>query len=237
MEECAEGIAQSAKRKAHRTEVKGQSEQGRLASVIQAFGGDSRLDHPRLPMWREMDCLAFLSVVHRSRGIFFYTYGVVGKTEAGREALGRVVGRLNRVYPWLVAENSNEEVQVEMVSVNRFDPKGRPAVQCCLKRKGDEWLLIAVNTIGTYVEAELCAERMAQSAKRRADRVRGRTSADSADVCRLGKRNGEKVVREVFSAEDYGVKDGKIRVRFGPYEAKAFLFRRAHGAEGRARSG
>ena len=113
--------------------------QNRLAAVIQAFGGKQWEDvgWPRLPTEREMECLAFLSVVHGSRAIFFYTYGIMGKTEEGRQALGRVVGRLNQVYPWLVVENSREQVKVEMLPENRFDPKGRPAVHGCWKRKGN----------------------------------------------------------------------------------------------------
>ncbi len=172
----------------------------RLASVIQAFGGKSRLDHPRSPTWQEMDCLAFLSVVHGSRGVFFYTFSWIGKTEEGRERLGRVVGRLNRVYPWLVVENSEKRVQVKMLSRNRLDPEGRPAVHCCVKRKGREWLLIAVNTIGTGVEVLLGSEGVAQTAE----------------------RDGK--VREVFSEDNYVVKDGKIRVRLGAYGVKAFVF-------------
>ncbi|MCJ7594326.1 MAG: alpha-glucosidase C-terminal domain-containing protein, partial [Desulfobacterales bacterium] len=181
-----------------RADVGGQRGGGRLASVIQAFGGERYADvgWPRLPTWQEMDCLAFLSVVHGSRGVFFYTYGIMGQTEEGREKLGRVVGRLNRIYPWLIEENLDQPVKVEMMSSNRVDPKGRATVHCCLKKKGNEMLLIAVNTIGTSVEALLGVE----------------------------DKRGE-VVREVFSGEDYVVVDGRIRVKFGPYETKAFLFR------------
>ncbi len=178
---------------------------GRLGSVIQAFGGEKYADvgWPIVPTWQEMDCLAFLSVVHGSRGIFFYTFNWIGKTKEGRKRLARVVGRLNRVYPWLVAENSEERLQVEMLSENRFDPKGRAAVHCCLKRKGKEWMVIAVNTIGTYVAAFLGVE---------GEKVR-----------RLEVKKRRKV-QEVFSGEDYPLVEGKIRVKFGPYETKAFLF-------------
>ena len=171
----------------------------RLASIIQAFGGEKYADvgWPRLPTWQEMDCLAFLSIVHGSRAVFFFTYSTIGKTKQGRESLGRVVGRLNRIYPWLLEENLDLPVKIEMISSNRLNSKGRPAVQCCVKRKGDERLLIAVNTIGTYVEAELSAERRGHS--------------------------GKRMAREVFSGEDYRLVNGKIRVKFGPYETKAFL--------------
>jgi len=169
--------------------------------VIQAFGGDkwSDVGWPRLPTWQEMDCLAFLSVVHGSRAVFFFTYSIIGKTEQGREALGRVVGRLNRIYPWLIEQNLDQPVKVEMVSSNRVDPKGRPAVHCCLKKKGKEMLLIAVNTIGTYVEARISHAGM------------------------QGSRDAGMRAKEVFSGEVYAIAEGKIRARFGPYETKAFL--------------
>ncbi|MFP4087286.1 MAG: hypothetical protein ACLFUL_10900 [Desulfobacteraceae bacterium] len=184
----------------------------RLASVIQAFGGPRRLDHPRLPTWREMNCLAFLSVVHGARAVFFYRYSWIGKTEEGRERLGRVVGRLNRVYPWLVVENTEDEVDVEMISENRFDPKGRPAVQCSVKRKGDEGLVIAVNTIGTSVEVSVSAPQL--NTPKGTPVQRGRE----------GMSHGADFnAREVFSGEKYVLKDGKMRVRLGPYGVKAFL--------------
>jgi len=151
-----------------------------------------------------MDCLAFLSVVHGSRGVFFFTFGAMGKTAEGRKNLGRVVGRFNRLYPWLIEENLEQGVTVEMVSSNRVDPKGRPAVHCCLKRKGNDLMVIAVNTIGTGVEALLGVED---------ERVRR---------LEVKKRRG---VQEVFSGHEYQLIDGKLKVKFGPYETKAFLIR------------
>ncbi len=101
----------------------------RLLSVIQAFReGENR---PLMPGWQHMDCLAFLSVVHGSRGIFFYTWPEVGKTPEGRRDLGRVVGRLNSLYAWLLQKNLEKPVQVEMLSEHRFDPKGRPGPKHC----------------------------------------------------------------------------------------------------------
>ena len=62
----------------------------RLLSVIQAFHEGEVW--PNLPGWQQIDCLAFLSVVHGSRGIFFFSYSDIGKTEEGRSRLARVVG-------------------------------------------------------------------------------------------------------------------------------------------------
>ena len=112
-----------------------------------------------------------------------------------------MVGRLNRIYPWLIEENLDQRVKVEMVSSNRVDPKGRPAVQCCLKKKGKALMVIAVNTIGTYVEAQLGVEAL-------------------KDGWMDGGLDGK--AREVFSGEDYRVVDGMVRVKFGAYETKAF---------------
>jgi hypothetical protein len=205
------GLEGEKRRKAHGLRGEGG---GRLAAVVQAFGGKEYEDigWPRLPTWREMDCLAFLSVVHGSRAVFFFTYGIMGETEEGRQKLGRVVGRLNRIYPWLLIENQSGKVQVEMLSENRFDPKGRPSVHCCLKRKGGEALLIAVNTVGTGVEAAIGVRRKAQCAKSIAGSGKG--------------LEGEgMLVWEVFSGEKYAPVEGKIRVKLGAYEAKAFRIR------------
>jgi hypothetical protein len=89
----------------------------------------------------------------RSRGIFFFTWSSIGKTPEGRQSLGRVVGRLNKIYPWLLEKNLDRPVEVQMLSEYRVDPKGKPAVQTCLKKKGEETMLIAVNTVGAPVEA------------------------------------------------------------------------------------
>ncbi len=214
MDQCAKGMTQGTKR---------------IASVIQAFGGRrwANVGWPRLPTWQEINCLAFLSVVHGSRGVFFFTFNVIGKTQEGRDRLGRVVGRLNRVYPWLVTENLDRGIEVEMVSPYRFDPKGRPAVHCCLKKKGDELLLIAVNTIGTYVEARVGVEVTGCSllVNRGKGVVKGAEDESRITNHQITNNSAKQMAREVFSGEDYVTRGAKLRARFGPYEVKAFLFR------------
>jgi hypothetical protein len=181
---------------------------GRLASVIQAFGGDpwEPFGWWRPPTWREMDCLAFLSVVHGSRGIFFFTYREIGKTDAGRQKLGRVVGRLNRVYPWLKTPNSPVDVAVEMRSADRVDTIGRPAVHACLKQREGSVLLIAVNTLGAPVSARLRPEIPA---------------ADDAGGMAAGV-----VFTEVFSGESAMMTPDGLYADFGPYETKAWALQR-----------
>ena len=165
----------------------------RLLAVVQAFR-EPQSGWPRLPSWEEMDVLAFLAVVHGSRGIFFYTYSHIGKTEDGRRDLARVAGRLNRIYPWLLVPNAAVETPVRMVSRYGWDFEGRPAVHAAVKTRGEETLLIAVNGIGAPVEAE------------------------------LGWPEGERcaVVWELFGNERYPVVAGRLRVSFEAYETKAF---------------
>jgi hypothetical protein len=170
----------------------------RTAAVIQAFGGKKYqpVGWPRLPTWREMDCLSFLSVIHGGRGIFFFTYRIMGQTPEGREALGRVVGRLNQIYPWLTIPNRPIAVPIEMTSENYCDPTGQPAVHACLKHHGNAWLLLAVNTIGTRVAASLG-----------------------------GAPDNASQAVELFSQATYTLREGRIQTAFQPYEAMAFRFR------------
>ena len=127
----------------------------RLQSVIQAFGGSewSYAGWPRLPSFAEMNCLAFLSVIHGSRGIYFFTFPSITAGKQGRADFRRLVGRLRQLLPWLQRENLPGMPAVEMLSANRFDPQGRPAVHCALKGKGEEKMLLCVNTIPTYTKA------------------------------------------------------------------------------------
>ena len=176
----------------------------RLASVIQAFGGPKHgaAGWPRLPTWQEMDCLSFLSIVHGSRGIFFYTFAEIGQTDEGLSRLGRVVERLNRVYPWLLIENIDVMPEVMMVSDHRVSPTGQPAIHTCIKKKEDRILVIAVNTIGTYVEGEIRLGGL------RAKGVDARKIRDAKDI---------------FSETYYPVIDGGLRAKFQPYETRVFL--------------
>jgi len=127
----------------------------RLQAVVQAFGGREWSDAgwPRLPTFAEMNCLAFLAVIHGSRGLYFYTFPSITADRQGREDFRRVVARLGRIMPWLEQENRPGLAAVEMLSANRVDPQGRPAVHCAVKERGAERMLLCVNTIPTYTRA------------------------------------------------------------------------------------
>jgi hypothetical protein len=176
----------------------------RLVSVIQAFSEKEGEVWPSMPGWRQIDSLAFLSIVHGSRGIFFYTWSDIGKSKEGRANLGRVVGRLNHIYPWLLEKNLQDKVGVEMLSEYRFDPKGRPGVHAALKKKGNERMLIAVNTLGAPVDVRLDGFTVPPE----------RVSA-----------TGFVTARDVFSGADYPVVNGAITTSMKPYESKAFIIR------------
>ncbi|MBA3005582.1 MAG: hypothetical protein KJ900_01170 [Proteobacteria bacterium] len=129
----------------------------RLQSVIQAFGGSewSSAGWPRLPDFEEMNCLAFLSVIHGSRGVYFYTFPIIAADEQGKKDFQRVVGRLQKMLPWLERINQPEPVAIAMLSANRFDPKGNPAVHCVYKKNDSKQMLLCVNTLSTYTMASV----------------------------------------------------------------------------------
>ncbi len=127
----------------------------RLQSVIQAFGGSqwAKDGWPRLPTFAEMDCLAFLSLIHGSRGLYFFTFPIITGDDQGKKDLQRVLARLQKMLPWLKTENRTEPVPIEMLSANRRDPAGKPAVHCALKEKDSEQMLMCVNVLSTYTKA------------------------------------------------------------------------------------
>jgi len=81
-----------------------------------------------------------------------------------------------------------------MVSENRVDAKGKPAVHCCMKRKGNQLMLLATNTIGNYTEAEFKVPGVKQG-----------------------------LWKAVWEKGEVPVVNGTLRVRFGPYETKGFV--------------
>ncbi len=60
----------------------------RLQSVIQAFGGEKwrKYGWPRMPSFEEMNNLAFLSLIHGSRGVYFFKYQEAIATTQGKDA-------------------------------------------------------------------------------------------------------------------------------------------------------
>jgi hypothetical protein len=168
----------------------------RLQSVIQAFGDDALAagGWPRLPSFEEMSCLAFLSVIHGSRGIYFFTYPSITATKQGKKDFSHLVHRLNSMQSWLQVHNDKDHVVLRMTSEYRFDPRGNPAVHCARKEQYSRQMLVCVNTLHTYTEAEI-------------------------DI--PAKRQSHWL--DFFTAQPYLVANGNILARFAPYEAKVLL--------------
>ena len=168
----------------------------RLQSVIQAFGGD-RFAHsgwPRLPTFAEMNNLAFLSVIHGSRGLYFYTWPEITSTQKSKEDFESVIRRLNSLRSWLQQKNDAEPLTVEMVSRYRFDPEGRPAVHCASKTLHGTKMLLCANTIATYTDA---------------------------DIVIPGESPGEW--QEYYSGERFYTVGDDVRIPFSPLEIKILL--------------
>jgi hypothetical protein len=168
----------------------------RLQSVIQAFGDEKHAawGWPRLPTHEEMSCLAFLSVVHGSRGIYFFTYPNITSTPQGKEDFLHLVRKLNSVRSWLQVYNDQQPVSLRMTSPNRLDPRGNPAVHCARKEQYNTQMLICVNTLATFTEVEIDIPAERQSHW-----------------------------RDYYTGEPYMVVGGNILARFAPYEGKVLL--------------
>ncbi|TKB09924.1 hypothetical protein [Desulforhopalus sp. IMCC35007] len=168
----------------------------RLQSVIQAFGGRQYASSgwPRLPTFAEMNCLSFLSIIHGSRGLYFYTFPSIMATAEGREDFSLLIRRLNSLRSWLQIVNDQKPVEVQMTSVSQVDPKGQPAVHCSTKEQFHTQLLICVNTINTSVEAEIGVAE-----------------------------NRQHSWREYYTSVPYAVADKTILARFSPLEVKVLL--------------
>lgn len=168
----------------------------RLQSIIQAFGGDKYVGSgwPRLPTFAEMNCLSFLSVIHGSRGIYFYTFPSITSTSQGKADFSRLVRRLNSMRSWLLVKNDHTPVNVEMKSIYSVDPRGKSAVHCARKEQLSTRMLICANTINTYTEAEVGVAEDRQSSW-----------------------------LEYYTGIPYNVVDGTILTRFAPYEVKVLL--------------
>lgn len=136
-------------------EAAGYVGRNRLQSVIQAFGGSdyAKDGWPRLPTFTEMNCLAYLSLIHGSRGVYFFSFPEITATPTGKQDLARVVKRLNGLQSWLLQSNDSKAPNVAMVSRYGYDPAGKPAVHCALKHQHGTRMLLCVNTIRTAVEA------------------------------------------------------------------------------------
>lgn len=177
-------------------EAAGYVGKNRLQSVIQAFGGEKHASSgwPRLPTFAEMNCLAFLSIIHGSRGIYFYTWAEITGDKQGRSDFQEVVSRFNKMLPWLKLENKEQPLDLTMTSLNTVDPQGKPAVHCAIKETEAEHMLICVNTLATYTSAAVTA-----------------------------KRSGRAIWREYFDGSKVASTDSVLHLDFAPLEVKVLL--------------
>ena len=124
-------------------------EKGRVMAVVQAFGGKgygTSRGWSRFPTLKEMRVLAFLAVVHGAEGIFFYNDPMASSSEEKWEIVTKVVGDLNRIYPWLlrpVAET--QPVLWSLTSKGWKKGEGNIHFELVQGTEESSWLLIAVN--------------------------------------------------------------------------------------------
>ncbi len=131
----------------------------RLMSVIQAFGGEEYAAYgwPRLPNFKEMYNLAILSVIHGSRGIYFYTFPAISATEQGRSDFRKVIQRLNSLRPWFGSKSIGTP-SVRMLSPYGTDTLGNSAVHCIIKERLATKMLLCANVLPYHVRAGIMLE-------------------------------------------------------------------------------
>lgn len=131
----------------------------RMMSVVQAFGGKDFAAHgwPRYPTFTEMYNLAMLSVIHGSRGIFFYTFPSIVKTEQGKSDFLRVMRRLNSLRAWF-SEKNDAPVTVTMTSHYNTAPDGKKAVRCISKKRHMTRMFLCANVLPYNVRADISAK-------------------------------------------------------------------------------
>ncbi|MDK9708466.1 MAG: hypothetical protein OEL83_15590 [Desulforhopalus sp.] len=168
----------------------------RLQSVIQAFGGVKHASSgwPRLPTFAEMNCLAFLSVIHGSRGIYFFSWDEITGDKGGKSEFQEVVARLQKMLAWLQLANLEQAVALTMTSLNRLDPLGKPAVHCAMKETDAEQMVLCANTLSTYTSAAVTA-----------------------------KRSGRAIWREYFDDSRVASTDSVLHLDFAPLEVKVLV--------------
>ena len=172
--------------------------QHRLASVIQAFGGaDLKNTWPRAPSQKEMACLAFLSIIHDSQGLFFYTFSQIGSSQSLKKDVEDVLHQIHMIQSWLIVPNSDADGSTTMTSYYQLDPSGTPSVQWCLKKKDNQSLIISVNTINTYVTAKLNFSEFNTHAN-----------------------NGFK---DIVTGESFSVVNNSMIAEYSPYQTRLFL--------------
>ncbi|GBE02590.1 MAG TPA: DUF192 domain-containing protein [Nitrospirae bacterium] len=165
-------------------------------AVIQAFGGKQWKSSGwgRLPQYREMKALSYLSIIHGARGLLYFTYKSMRDNKVHRDNVKRLVGELGAFGEVFLSGNSRRlKYRPSDLYKTGFD--GEPPVHAGIFRAdGRTSYLIAVNTIDKTVRGEI------------------------TDI-----PEGIRYFDEFFSDGRYVVKNRSVRGIFAPYEVKIYV--------------
>ena len=132
-------------------------------AIIQGFKGWHLWHH--FPSKEQLYAMAWASVVHGAHGVVWYTYGGFYDKENKRQNEGvtstperwgwfcETATRLKELSPFLVERTPSAQPSVAVEEGTETDPFGYPSVSCLVKRRGDETVLIAVNSSPSAVKA------------------------------------------------------------------------------------
>ncbi|MGA1875598.1 MAG: hypothetical protein ACMUIA_08315 [bacterium] len=125
----------------------------RVWSVVQAFGGSEHKGSgwPRFPTYHELRALTYLSLIHDASGLLYYSYPHASSSQTDWKNLAKIVSELQAIYPWLTIPKVNPTkespaLSLAILSPYKADAEGRAAIHFALKKRGDHFLLLTVNT-------------------------------------------------------------------------------------------
>ncbi|MFQ6069846.1 MAG: hypothetical protein ACE5LC_04890 [Candidatus Aminicenantales bacterium] len=187
-------------------------------AVIQAFNWETSSSQAREtglacePSSEEVKALTYLALVHRARGIFYYTlrsggYYLREKRELW-DGIKETVRELIEIYPLLLAPEPEDKI---ILTTDEKDAWDIPAVHFTAKLFQEKKegrsnkhiapgiYLIAVNTVNREATAELSLKNLSWT------------------------KFSE--LEDLFSGEKISLSSGKQRLEFSPYERKVLLLR------------
>jgi hypothetical protein len=150
-------------------------------TYIQDFGGpDTDGGKWAQPTAAEVRCMTFIALVHRANGILIFSYWP--KAPAMWNSIGGLNRDVAKIAPWVMAKGTEVSAKVSTEQV-----------QARARKVGESWIIIAVNTERTPIDATITVDGL-----------------------------GDVELKSLVNAKRMTATGGKLEAHFAPAEAMAF---------------
>ena len=150
-------------------------------TYIQDFGGpDTDGGKWAQPTAAEVRCMTFIALVHRANGILIFSYWP--KAPEMWNSIGGLNRDVAKIAPWLMADGA--EVPAK---------SSAEQVQARARKVGDSWIVLAVNTERSAIDATITVEGL-----------------------------GDVELKSLVNATRIKATGNKLQTKFGPAQAMAF---------------